>query len=115
MRPLFWSDIDGLPSTKYEEKEQVMSKTKLITVALVALSQSAFAQIPPGAGGQMQQIPPEPVLKKAAPRIRLEPVGTPVSPAADNVKILVNSLNVTGQSLYSEAELIAVTGFKPGS
>jgi hypothetical protein len=29
---------------------------KLFTVALLALSQSAFAQISPGAGGQFQQI-----------------------------------------------------------
>ena len=116
MRALFWADIDGLPSTKYEEKEQVMSNIKLVTVALVALSQSAFAQIPPGAGGQMQQIPPERVLqKKAVPPIRIEPVGTPASTAADSVKILVNSLNVTGQTLYSEAQLVAITGFKPGS
>lgn len=92
-----------------------MSKIRLFSAALLALSQSAFAQIPPGAGGQMQQIPPEPVLKKAAPQIRIEPVGTPASTAADSVKIPVNSLNVTGQSLYSEAELIALTEFKPGS
>ena len=94
-----------------------MSKTKLVTVALLALSQSAFAQLqlPPGGGGQMQQIPPAPTLKKAVPQIRIEQVGTPASAAADSVKILVNSLNVTGQALYSEAELIAITGFRPGS
>ncbi len=93
-----------------------MSKIKLSTLALVALSQSAFAQIPPGVGGQMQQIPPEPVLqKKAVPQLRIEPVDTPAGTAADTVRILVNSLNVTGQTLYSEAELIAITGFKPGS
>ena len=34
--------------------------------------------------------------------------------ASDNVKIVVNTLHVTGQTLYSEAELIAITGFRPG-
>lgn len=34
--------------------------------------------------------------------------------ASDNVKIVVNALRVTGQTLYSEAELIAITGFRPG-
>lgn len=94
-----------------------MSKIKLFTVVLLTLSSSAFAQIqiPPGAGGQMQQIPPEPVRQKAVPQIRIEPVATPPGTAADEVKILVNSLTVTGQSVYSEAELIALTGFKPGS
>ena len=94
-----------------------MSKIKLFTVALLTLSPSAFAQIqiPSGAGGQMQQIPPAPVLQKADPQIRIEPVATPASTAADNVKIRVNSLNVTGQAVYSEAELVALTGFRPGS
>ena len=92
-----------------------MSKIKLVTVALLALSQSAFAQIPPSAGGQMQQIPPAPVLQKAVPQIRIERGGAPAATAADSVKVVVNSLRVTGQALYSEAELIALTGFKPGN
>ncbi len=94
-----------------------MSKIRLLTIALAALSQSALAQqmIPPGAGGQMQQIPPAPALQKAVPEIRIEQGGMPASAAADTVKIRVNTLNVTGQTLYSEAELVALTGFTPGS
>ena len=87
---------------------------KLFTVALLALSQSAFAQIPPGAGGQFQQIPPAPMPQRAVPEIRIEPVGAPAMSASDNVKIRVNSLHVTGQALYSEADLVAITGFSPG-
>ena len=52
-------------------------------------------------------------LQKAAPEIRIEPVGAPGIPVADNVKILVKSLQVTGQTLYSEAPLIAIAGFIP--
>jgi hemolysin activation/secretion protein len=91
-----------------------MSKIRLFIVALLALSQSAFAQTPPSAGGQIQQIPPSPIPQRAIPEIRIEQGGAPVIPAADNVKFLVNSLHVTGQALYSEAELVAITGFSPG-
>jgi hemolysin activation/secretion protein len=92
-----------------------MSKIKLFTVALLALSQSVFAQIPPGAGGQFQQIPPAPMPQRAVPEIRIEPVGAPPAmSASDNVKIPVSSLHVTGQALFSEAELVAITGFRPG-
>ena len=90
-----------------------MSKSKLFTVAVLALSQSAFAQIqlPPSAGGQMQQIPPAPTLERAPPEIRIEPGKPDAVPASDQVRILVKSLRVTGQTLYSEAELVAVAGF----
>ena len=92
-----------------------MSKSKLITIALLAMSQSAFAQIPLGAGGQIQQIPPTPVQERPYPEIRIEQGGTPAAPAEDYVKTRVNSLHVTGQTLYPEAELVAITGFSPGS
>jgi hemolysin activation/secretion protein len=93
-----------------------MLKHRLIPFALLALSQGIFAQQAPTAGNQLQQIPPAPAPQKAPPTIRLEQSATPPStPGADGVKILVKSLQVTGAQLYSEAELIAVTGFTPGS
>lgn len=61
----------------------------------------------------MQQIPPEPTLEKELPKIQIEPAKPGVAPASDQVRILVKSLHVTGQTLYSETELIAVTGFSP--
>ena len=93
-----------------------MLKMKLFTVALLALSQSAFAQIgaPPPLGGQIQQIPPAPIPQRPVPEIRIEQGGAPAIAAEDNVKIPVKSLHVTGQALYSEAELVAITGFSPG-
>ena len=91
-----------------------MSKMKLVTAALLALSQSAFAQTPPSAGGQIQQIPPVPMPQRAVPEIRIEQGPPTAAPAADQVKILVKSLHVTGQALYSEAQLIAIAGFTPG-
>ena len=90
-----------------------MSKMKLITIALLAFSPSAFAQIllPPSTSGQMQQIPPQPVLEKAVPQIMIEQAKPAVAPASDQIAILVKSLHVTGQTLYSEGELIAIAGF----
>ncbi|MCX5869590.1 MAG: ShlB/FhaC/HecB family hemolysin secretion/activation protein [Deltaproteobacteria bacterium] len=68
----------------------------------------------PGAGGQIQQIPPAPILQRTVPEIRVEQGQAPAIPASDNVKILVKSLHVTGQTLYSEDELVKITGFSPG-
>ena len=92
-----------------------MLKNKLLPFALLALSQTVFAQQPPSAGSQLQQIPPSPVPQKIAPAIRIEPSSAPATPASDAVKIVVNSLQVTGALAYPEAELVALTGFRPGS
>src|SRR6185436_1648953 len=97
-------------------KNGVISKIALFTAAFLASSQGALAQfsVPPGAGGQFQQIPPPPVPQKAVPEIQIEQGRPPAVPGADEVRFVVRSLRVTGQTLYSEADLIAVTGFSPG-
>ncbi|CAN5483437.1 ShlB/FhaC/HecB family hemolysin secretion/activation protein [soil metagenome] len=92
-----------------------MFKNNLLPFALLALSQGAFAQQPPSAGSQIQQIPPSPVPQKMAPAIRIEPSSAPATPASDAVKVVVNRLQVTGARTYPEAELVALTGFRPGS
>ncbi|MBU4584543.1 MAG: ShlB/FhaC/HecB family hemolysin secretion/activation protein [Proteobacteria bacterium] len=94
-----------------------MLKRKLsFAVALLLLNQSAFAAelLLPGAGGQIQQVPPAPIPQKAMPGIQIEQGQAPAIPDSDKVKIVVKSLQVTGQTLYSEAELVAITGFVPG-
>ena len=92
-----------------------MFKNKLLPLALLALSPTGFAQQPPNAGSQLQQIPAAPVPQKIAPALRLEPSSAPATPASDAAKIVVNRLQVTGAQTYSEAELLALTGFRPGS
>ncbi|NPC58423.1 ShlB/FhaC/HecB family hemolysin secretion/activation protein [Caenimonas soli] len=90
-------------------------RVSLWPFALLALSSGALAQQPPSAGGQIQQIPPAPVPPRPAPEIRIEQRAAPTAPAAaSQVKIVVRTLRVTGASLYSEADLIALTGFAPG-
>ncbi len=83
---------------------------------LLASSQAVFAQQAPSAGSQLQQIQPAPQLPpKAFPDIRIEQGGALPIPASDTQKILVKRLQIIGAKIYSEADLLALTKFKPGS
>ena len=90
-------------------------KFRYLTVALLATSQAAFAQLAPGAGGQLQQIPPAPVAPKEEPGLVIE--APKAAPDADRggPKIQVTTLHVTGQTLFDEGTLVAASGFTPGS
>ncbi len=92
-----------------------MSRKAVLAAALLAMGQAALAQQPPTGGSQIQQIPLPPPPQRPAPGIRIEQKATPPAPASDQVRIVVNSLKLTGQTLYPEADLIALTGFTPGS
>lgn len=93
-----------------------MLNSRLLPFALLALSQTIFAQQAPLAGSQLQQIPPSPVPQKAPPEIRIQQgVVQPATPGVNEAKILVKRMQVTGAQVYSEAALIAVTGFTPDS
>lgn len=92
-----------------------MLKSGLIAAALLATSQSAYAQQPPPAGVQLQQIPPVAVPQRPAPDIRIEQPGAPTDAVAEGARIRVNALRVTGATLFEEAELVAAAGFTPGT
>lgn len=94
-----------------------MWKILVCAVASLALCQSVFAAVLPGAGIQIQQIRPVPlsIEQKAVPEIRVQQDNSPTLPVSDEVKILVESLHLTGQALYSEVKLVAISGFSPGS
>ncbi|HEX8544814.1 MAG TPA: ShlB/FhaC/HecB family hemolysin secretion/activation protein [Pseudomonas sp.] len=89
---------------------------KFVACVLLTLSQGVYAaQLPQaGAGSQIQQIPAAPVLEKVEPKTRVEQTQAPAVQASDSTRIAVNSLHLTGQHLYSEAELLKLTGFTPG-
>ena len=91
-----------------------MLKIRLLPIALLGLSQQALAQQLPGAGSQIQQLAPAAVPQKAMPQIRIESGTAPGMPSADESKILVRTLRITGTKTYSESELLALTGFVPG-
>jgi hemolysin activation/secretion protein len=86
-----------------------------LAVALYATTQTAFAQLPVGAGGQIQQVPPAPVLEKSIPELPIPQPEAPLTPVPAGEKFVVKLLHVTGQTRFSEAELIAATGFRPDS
>lgn len=86
----------------------------LFALALLALGPAALAQQPP-TGGALQ-VPPAPQAPRAEPEIRIEQRSSPAPVApADAVRIAVSSLRVEGATLFPEAELLALTGFRPGS
>ncbi len=82
---------------------------------LVALSPQLLAQQLPGAGSQIQQLPPTPAPQKAAPEIRIQEGPAPARSAPSTAKILVKNLQITGSRVFSEAELLPLTGFVPNS
>lgn len=93
-----------------------MFKTSLLAAALLAAGNAASAQtVPPGAGGQLQQIPPAEVPRTTAPDLRVERPGTGAQEAVSGARIRIAVLRVTGATLFSEAELVAATGVSPGA
>lgn len=92
-----------------------MLNPKIIPAALFAFCGGAFAQQVPNSGSQLQQIPPTPQSVQPSPKLEIQRGDKAASPATDSVKISVNQLQVTGATVYSEAQLIALTGFAPGS
>jgi hemolysin activation/secretion protein len=92
-----------------------MFRSVLLAVFLLAISQNAFAQQLPGAGGQFQQIPPPPARERSIPELRIERPDAPQSPESGGDTIPVNALRITGETVFSEAELVAAADFRPGN
>ena len=88
-----------------------MFRQCLLTVGFLATAQGALAQQPVGAGGQMQQIPPPPTSQRAIPDLRVQKGEAAANPTEDTATIRVKAVRVTGQTQFSEAELIAASGF----
>lgn len=87
----------------------------LILLPWLALPLLGHAQQLPDAGSQIQQIPAAPVREKAQPQIRIEP-GQAAAPAASSEqRVRVQRLQISGAKAFAPTELLAVTGFAPGS
>ncbi|HEX8307427.1 MAG TPA: ShlB/FhaC/HecB family hemolysin secretion/activation protein [Allosphingosinicella sp.] len=85
-------------------------------IALLAASQAAVAQQPPGAGGQLRQIPPPLLPDRTAPDLRVQRTeAAPDQTEAAAQRIRVNRVLVTGNSLFDDAQLVAVAAVRPGS
>ena len=90
-------------------------KLLLLALGLLASGQNAVALDLPNAGSQIQQIPPVPTLEKAPPQIRIQQKSETEAGVSDGMKIRVDALHLTGAHVYSDAELLALTGFTPGT
>lgn len=90
-------------------------KINFLPLVLLALGQTVAAQQIPGAGTQLQQLPPSPQQPATEPRILIEEATSPAAPGADSIKVRVDELHVTGATRFPVVELIAVAQFEPGA
>src|ERR1700722_12971305 len=86
----------------------------LLVIAQAAISSNAFGQAVSVIPGQVSQLPPPPVTQRAIPDIRIQRPGVAAEGGPTGPAVVVSSLHITGETRFSEAELIAVTGFAPG-
>lgn len=92
-----------------------MKSTHFLVVASLGLmiSERTSAQTPPNAGSLNQQLEREQLERpvESAPQLRIERDSATAAPTADQQRILVKSLHITGARIYSSAQLLAITGF----
>jgi hemolysin activation/secretion protein len=89
-----------------------MWKSGLLAITLAGVAGHALAQTAPS-GGQMQQIPPPPPAEDSQPSLELRNPPAPAQPSDDKTTVAVHALNITGQTVFSAADLMAITGFRP--
>jgi hemolysin activation/secretion protein len=95
-----------------------MSKTKTImtnslrmsiVAAALATAFPALAQQAPDAGQTLQQLTPPPETPRTSPAVTIEPPAT--TPAdAGGAQVVLQSVSVGGNSVFSEAELLSALG-----
>lgn len=88
-------------------------RTPSLLAVLLLLAGGAHAQQPP-TGGALA-VPPAPIAPRAEPEVRIEQRSVQPAPAADQARITVRALRITGAQVFAEADLLALTGFVPGS
>ncbi|MEJ7807900.1 MAG: ShlB/FhaC/HecB family hemolysin secretion/activation protein [Telluria sp.] len=92
-----------------------MLSKSIVALAVLALCGQASAQQAPTAGSTLRQIPPAPVPGKTVPKVELTPATPATAKSDDSATMVVKRLRVTGAQAYTEAQLLAVTGFVPNS
>ena len=99
-----------------------MLKKQWTPCLLLLMAQMSWAQTPPSAGGQMQQVPPSPArpdtgspdLRTSPDPIRVQPQAAPVQALASTTVFRLERLQVTGATAFAETDLLKVAGFEPG-
>ncbi|MCL6250838.1 ShlB/FhaC/HecB family hemolysin secretion/activation protein [Altererythrobacter sp. KTW20L] len=90
-----------------------MPKYTLLFAILASVSHVATAQV--DAGSQIRQLPPPPERSEIVPELPTAARASEVDASAAGPSVQVNVLRISGQTLYSEAELIEASGFVPGT
>lgn len=90
------------------------NKKNVFALTIAALANTVLAQQPPSASSQLQSIPSQPAAPRAEPSISIEQRPAASSAVADETRIRVNSLRITGAQQFAAADLLALTGFVPG-
>jgi len=88
---------------------------KIASLALLVMTHHAVAAELPSAGSALQQIPSPATLEKAPPQFRIERGRVQAAQPGGDARIVVVSLRIVDARAFSEAQLLAVTGFQPGS
>ena len=68
----------------------------------------------PSAGSQMQQLPIVPSFPSSAPRVEVPPSAPKLAQPEQATVFVVQQLNVSGASVYTQTELLKVAEFEPG-
>lgn len=89
-----------------------MYKRYWIPSLLVLAMQGIWAQTPPSAGGQLQQLPNVPKAPGVLAPLHVQPQATTPRAPASNQVFRVQALNLTGVRVYKADELLAVAGFE---
>lgn len=92
-----------------------MSKRLIFPWALMVLGCNALAQALPNAGSELHQIPATPVPRNTQPRLELKPPSSQTRSEPAGTQMTVQQLRITGAQVYPEQDLLALTGFQPGS
>ena len=93
-------------------------KIKLTSIGglLLALSQITHAAPVPSGSIPLFQIPPAPVQPQDPPKFELQQAAPiPAPERVDTTKIRVNAIKISGNQVYDDSELLAISGFEPGS
>ena len=97
------------------EAEFILKKS-IVGLALVVSGPLVHAAEIPSAGTQLQLVPAAPAPERAAPQLSIQKSDAPAHRASGDAQaITVNSLHVIDARAFPESDLIATTGFTPGS
>ncbi len=100
------------------QQETLATRLSVLAQLVTALpffvsAPAVWAQQPPSAGSQLQQIPQAPGLPPKAPDIRIEQGKQAPLTSTDQTRVRVDTLRITDARAFTEATLIEASGFKP--